>query len=200
MLGPGSPKASWVQGGNGPLAATDTGEPAQPHDRDPERFIVVSAAYPTGSARTADLILPTAICVEKAAAWRQPARRARFRHRPVEAPGEARSELWQIVEFAKRFTTRSIAIRSPPQTANVTARRHWPAATSKEACPGTPGTVQRRPRSGHPTPVACKSARQPHPTGDSHGGIADEPTVLTAVPDRAAGGAPPRDLLCLGGI
>ena len=53
----------------------------------------------------ADLILPTAMWVEKEGAYGNAERRTHFWHQLVEAPGEARSDLWQLAEFSKRFTT-----------------------------------------------------------------------------------------------
>jgi nitrate reductase NapA len=76
-----------------------------PGYRNPENFIVVSDAYPTVTAMAADLILPTAMWVEKEGAYGNAERRTHFWHQLVEAPGESRSDLWQLVEFAKRFTT-----------------------------------------------------------------------------------------------
>src|SRR3546814_20915988 len=43
--------------------------------------------------------------VEKEGAYGNAERRTHFWHQLVEAPGEARSDLWQIMEFSKRFTT-----------------------------------------------------------------------------------------------
>ena len=53
----------------------------------------------------ADLILPTAMWVEKEGAYGNAERRTHFWHQLVDAPGEARSDLWQLMEFSKRFTT-----------------------------------------------------------------------------------------------
>ena len=69
------------------------------------KFIVVSDVYPTVTALSADLILPSAMWVEKEGAYGNAERRTRFWHQLVDAPGEARSDLWQLVEFSKRFTT-----------------------------------------------------------------------------------------------
>ena len=71
--------------------------------RDPENFIVVSDPYPTVSAMAADLILPTAMWVEKEGAYGNAERRTQFWRQQVKAPGESKSDLWQIVEFSKRF-------------------------------------------------------------------------------------------------
>jgi nitrate reductase NapA len=74
-----------------------------PGYRNPENFIVVSDAYPTVTTMCADLILPTAMWVEKEGAYGNAERRTQFWHQLVKAPGEARSDLWQLMEFAKRF-------------------------------------------------------------------------------------------------
>jgi len=53
---------------------------------------------------SADLILPTAMWVEKEGAYGNAERRTQFWRQQVLAPGEAKSDLWQLMEFAKRFT------------------------------------------------------------------------------------------------
>ena len=64
---------------------------------------MVSDAYPTVTAQAADLMLPTAMWVEKEGAYGNAERRTHFWHQLVNAPGEARSDLWQLMEFSKRF-------------------------------------------------------------------------------------------------
>ena len=71
--------------------------------RNPENFIVVSDAYPSVTALAADLILPAAMWVEKEGAYGNAERRTQFWHQLVSAPGEARSDLWQLMEFSRRF-------------------------------------------------------------------------------------------------
>ena len=66
---------------------------------------MVSDAYPTVTAMAADLILPAAMWVEKEGAYGNAERRTHFWRQLVKAPGEARSDLWQLMEFSKRFTT-----------------------------------------------------------------------------------------------
>jgi nitrate reductase NapA len=66
---------------------------------------VVSDAYPTVTAMSADLILPVAMWVDKEGAYGNAERRTQFWHQLVDPPGEARSDVWQIVEFSKRFVT-----------------------------------------------------------------------------------------------
>jgi nitrate reductase NapA len=57
------------------------------------------------TAMAADLILPAAMWVEKEGAYGNAERRTHVWHQLVDAPGQARSDLWQLVEFSKRFTT-----------------------------------------------------------------------------------------------
>src|SRR5690606_12663363 len=76
-----------------------------PGYRNPDNFIVVSDAYPTVTTMSADLILPAAMWVEKEGAYGNAERRTHVWRQLVKAKGEARSDLWQLVEFSKRFTT-----------------------------------------------------------------------------------------------
>src|SRR5690606_11518442 len=105
MLRDGKLSAYWVQVNNNMQASANIMEEALPGYRNPENFIVVSDAYPTVTAMAADLILPAAMWVEKEGAYGNAERRTHFWHQLVDAPGEARSDLWQIMEFSKRFTT-----------------------------------------------------------------------------------------------
>ena len=105
MLKDGKLNAYWVQVNNNMQAAPNLNEEGFPGYRNPENFIVVSDAYPTVTAQAADLILPTAMWVEKEGAYGNAERRTQFWHQLVDAPGESKSDLWQLVEFSKRFTT-----------------------------------------------------------------------------------------------
>jgi len=46
--------------------------------------------------------------VEKEGAYGNAERRTQFWHQLVDAPGESRSDLWQLVEFSKRFKTEEV--------------------------------------------------------------------------------------------
>ena len=105
MLKDGKLNAYWVQVNNNMQAGPNINEEGYPGYRNPENFIVVSDAYPTVTAQAADLILPTAMWVEKEGAYGNAERRTQFWHQMVDAPGESKSDLWQLVEFSKRFTT-----------------------------------------------------------------------------------------------
>ena len=104
MLRDGKLNAYWVQVNNNLQAAANVNQEGYPGYRNPDNFIVVSDAYPTVTAQAADLILPTAMWVEKEGAYGNAERRTQFWHQMVKAPGESRSDLWQVVEFSKRFT------------------------------------------------------------------------------------------------
>lgn len=95
----------WVQVNNNMQAGPNMMEEGLPGYRNPDNFIVVSDAYPTVTAEAADLILPTAMWVEKEGAYGNAERRTQFWYQLVNAPGEAKSDMWQLVEFSKRFTT-----------------------------------------------------------------------------------------------
>lgn len=101
----GKLNAYWVQVNNNIQAGANINEEGLPGYRNPDNFIVVSDAYPTVTAQAADLILPAAMWVEKEGAYGNAERRTQFWHQLVRAPGQARSDLWQLMEFAKRFTT-----------------------------------------------------------------------------------------------
>ena len=105
MLKDGKINAYWVQVNNNMQAAANMNEEGLPGYRNPDNFIVVSDAYPTVTVEAADLILPTAMWVEKEGAYGNAERRTQFWHQLVKAPGEAKSDLWQLVEFSKRFKT-----------------------------------------------------------------------------------------------
>ncbi|WP_454020715.1 nitrate reductase catalytic subunit NapA [Azospirillum sp. Marseille-Q6669] len=103
MLKDGKLNAYWVQCNNNMQTAPNTANETYQGYRNPENFIVVSDAYPTVTALAADLILPTAMWVEKEGGYGNAERRTQVWHQLVGAPGEARSDLWQIIEFSKRF-------------------------------------------------------------------------------------------------
>ncbi len=54
------------------------------------------------------LILPTAMWVEKEGAYGNAERRTQFWRQQVQAPGEAKSDLWQLVQFSRRFKTEEV--------------------------------------------------------------------------------------------
>ena len=108
MLKDGKLNAYWVMCNNNMQASPNLNEEGLPGYRNPDNFIVVSDPYPTVTAQAADLILPTAMWVEKEGAYGNAERRTQFWYQQVKAPGEARSDLWQLVEFSKRFKVEEV--------------------------------------------------------------------------------------------
>ncbi len=71
--------------------------------RHPDNFIVVADAYPTFSCQYADLVLPVAMIFEKWGLYGNAERRTQGWQQMANPPGEARTDLWTMMEFAKRI-------------------------------------------------------------------------------------------------
>src|SRR5690606_28021478 len=95
----------WVQVNNNVQAAPNNSTETYPGYRNPDNFVVVSDAYPTVTALSADVILPAAMWEDKEGPSGHAARCTHVWHQLVNAPGQARSDLWQLAEFSRRFTT-----------------------------------------------------------------------------------------------
>ena len=108
MLKDGKLNAYWVQCTNNLQAAPNMNEETYPGYRNPDNFIVVSDPYPTVTALAADLILPTAMWVEKEGAYGNAERRTQFWREQVAPPGESKSDVWQVVQFSKRFKVEEV--------------------------------------------------------------------------------------------
>jgi len=108
MLKDGKLNWYWIQVNNNMQAAPNMMQEGYPGYRNADNFIVVSDAYPTVTCVAADLILPSAMWVEKEGAYGNAERRTQFWHQLVQAPGDARSDLWQLMEFSKRFKVEEI--------------------------------------------------------------------------------------------
>ena len=67
------------------------------------RFIVVSDIYPTPTTDIADVILPSAMWIEREGMYGNSERRTQYFEQMVEPPGEAMSDTWQLIEVAKRL-------------------------------------------------------------------------------------------------
>ena len=104
----GTLKFYWNTTTNNMQAGPNINGEIWPGFRNPAAFVVVSDAYPTVTALAADLILPSAMWTEKEGAFGNAERRTQFWRQQVKAPGEAKSDLWQYVEFSKRFRTEEV--------------------------------------------------------------------------------------------
>ena len=101
-------KFYWTTTTNNMQAGPNINGEIWPGFRNPAAFVVVSDAYPTVTALAADLILPSAMWTEKEGAFGNAERRTQFWRQQVKAPGEAKSDLGQYVEFSKRFRTEEV--------------------------------------------------------------------------------------------
>ncbi|MCB9602513.1 MAG: molybdopterin-dependent oxidoreductase [Sandaracinus sp.] len=70
------------------------------------KFLIVSDVYPTLTTRAADLVLPSAMWVEKNGMFGNSERRTQQWFKMIEPPGEARDDCWQILAVARRLFDR----------------------------------------------------------------------------------------------
>ncbi|TKB49044.1 nitrate reductase catalytic subunit NapA [Ferrimonas sediminicola] len=103
MLKDGKLNCYWTQVTNNLQAGPNINEETLPGFLNPENFIVVSDAYMTITASMADLVLPTAMWVEKEGAYGNAERRGQYWHQLVKPVPGAKSDVLQVVEFSKYF-------------------------------------------------------------------------------------------------
>ncbi|HEX8990012.1 MAG TPA: nitrate reductase catalytic subunit NapA [Rhodocyclaceae bacterium] len=108
MLKDGKLNFYWTSTTNNVQAGPNLANETYPGFRNPANFVVVSDCYPTVTALSADLILPAAMWMEKEGAFGNAERRTQFWRQQVQAPGEAKSDLWQYIEFSKRFKVEEV--------------------------------------------------------------------------------------------
>ena len=99
----GTIKWAWVQVNN-PWQDTANANHWIKAAREMDNFIVCSDGYPGISAKVADLILPSAMIYEKWGGYGNAERRTQQWRQQVTPVGQSMGDLWQTVEFAKRFT------------------------------------------------------------------------------------------------
>lgn len=68
-----------------------------------DKFLIVSDVYPTETTAIADLVLPSAMWVEKNGMFGNSERRTQQWFKMVQPPGEARDDCWQILAVARRL-------------------------------------------------------------------------------------------------
>lgn len=71
--------------------------------RKEDRFIVVSDVYPTPTTDEADVVLPSAMWIEREGMYGNSERRTQHFEQLVDPPGEAMSDTWQLIEVARRM-------------------------------------------------------------------------------------------------
>lgn len=67
-----------------------------------DTFIVVSEVYPTISTKYANVVLPAAMWIEREGQFGNGERRTAVFEKAVDPPGDARWDLWMLMEVAKR--------------------------------------------------------------------------------------------------
>jgi len=73
-----------------------------------DKFLIVSEVYPTATTRLADLILPSAMWVEKNGVVGNSERRTQQWFKMVDPPGEARDDCWQTIAVAHQLFERGM--------------------------------------------------------------------------------------------
>lgn len=96
----------WVQVTNPGQSLPNTNKLFYPSRKDPDKFLIVSDVYPTETTRYADLILPSALWVEKNGMFGNSERRTHQWFKQVEPPGEARDDCWQLIAVARELYER----------------------------------------------------------------------------------------------
>lgn len=71
-----------------------------------DKFLVVSDVYPTATTGLADLVLPSAMWIEKNGMFGNSERRTQQWFRLVRPPGDARDDCWQTIALARRLHDR----------------------------------------------------------------------------------------------
>ena len=74
-----------------------------------DKFLIVSEVYPTATTQLADLILPSAMWVEKNGIFGNSERRTQQWFKMVDPPGNARDDCWQTIAVARRLFEKGLA-------------------------------------------------------------------------------------------
>lgn len=98
----------WVQVTNPGQSLPNLHKLFTPARKDPDKFLIVSDVYPTETTRAADLILPSALWVEKNGIYGNSERRTHQWFKQVEPPGEARDDCWQLIAVARELFERGL--------------------------------------------------------------------------------------------
>jgi nitrate reductase NapA len=72
-------------------------------NRPADKFLIVSDVYPTATTELADLVLPSAMWVEKNGVYGNSERRTQQWFKMVDPPGQARDDCWQTIAVAHRL-------------------------------------------------------------------------------------------------
>jgi nitrate reductase NapA len=93
----------WVQATNPAQSMPNATALVRASRKLPDKFLVVSDVYPTETTRMADLVLPSALWVEKNGMFGNSERRTQQWFRQVMPPGEARDDCWQLIALSHKL-------------------------------------------------------------------------------------------------
>ena len=93
----------WVQVTNPGQTLPNRGKLFNHRAAGEDKFLIVSDVYPTATTAEADLILPSALWVEKNGVFGNSERRTQQWFKMVPPPGEARDDCWQTIAVARRL-------------------------------------------------------------------------------------------------
>ena len=93
----------WVQTTNPAQSLPNVHALFDPSRKLDDKFLIASDVYPTATTRAADLVLPAALWIEKNGMFGNSERRTQQWFRMVDAPGDARCDLWQLIAVAKKL-------------------------------------------------------------------------------------------------
>ncbi len=98
----GDIKAMWIQVTNPFVSMPNLNRYREGALKD-DRFLVVSEVYPTPTTAVADVVLPSAMWIEREGMFGNSERRTQHWRQMVEPPGNCLPDDWQIIEVAKRM-------------------------------------------------------------------------------------------------
>ena len=93
----------WVQVTNPGQTLPNRDKLFTPSRKLDDKFLIVSEVYPTATTEYADLVLPSALWVEKNGMFGNSERRTQQWFKQVEPPGQARDDVWQTIAVARRL-------------------------------------------------------------------------------------------------
>jgi nitrate reductase NapA len=96
----------WVQVTNPGQTLPNRNKLFDPSRKDPSKFLIVSDVYPTATTLEADLVLPSAMWVEKNGMVGNSERRTQQWFKMVNPPGQARDDCWQTIAVARELHDR----------------------------------------------------------------------------------------------
>ncbi|MEZ4220414.1 MAG: molybdopterin-dependent oxidoreductase [Polyangiaceae bacterium] len=93
----------WVQVTNPAQSLPNRHKLVDPSRKLDDKFLIVSDVYPTATTEIADLVLPSALWVEKNGMFGNSERRTQQWFKMVTPPGDARDDCWQTIAVAHRL-------------------------------------------------------------------------------------------------